>query len=170
RGGSSGTQVRARIVGDRLQVVVESEQPWPDGTTARARVAGPDLVGADVQLERVSATRFVGEVPATRPGSYAVGVSVAIPGGGGFSATATANQSYSPEYRPGPTASAALSRLSRLAGGRGAIGPAQSFDVRGLPAGHGRVPLAGWLLLAAALLWPVDVALRRLALHGTAGA
>jgi hypothetical protein len=83
-------------------------------------------------------------------------------------ATAFASQSYSPEYRPGAPDPGALVRLSRLGGGRGAIAAAASFDPSGLPAGHRRVLLTGWLLVLAALLWPADVALRRLALHGAA--
>ena len=61
----------------------------------------------------------------------------------------------------------ALARVSTLAGGRGPIEPAAAFDGDGLPVGHGRVALAGWMLLAAALLWPLAVALSRVALHGS---
>lgn len=165
--GASGAGVRAEVSGGRLRVTVESEQPWPDGASATARMAGPDLVGSPLALERTSPTTFVGEAPASAPGTYAVGVEVT----GSrplLSGTAIANHSYSPEYRPGAPEPEALERLSRLGGGRGAIRAAAAFDPTGLPPGRASVALTGWLLLAAALLWPVDVALRRLALHGAA--
>jgi hypothetical protein len=82
------------------------------------------------------------------------------------SGTALAGRSYSAEYRPGQPDPGTLARLSRASGGRGEIRVAGAFDPAGLVTGMGRIPLAGWLLVAAALLWPVDVALRRLALHG----
>ena len=152
----------------RLRVTAESADGWPDGATAVARVAGPDLQGREVALERTSGTTFVGEVPATAAGTYAVGVSVTGPGGETLlSATTTAVQSYSAEYAVGSADPDALARVSALAGGRGPIEPAAAFDGAGLPVGHGRVALAGWMLLAAALLWPVAVALSRVALHGS---
>jgi hypothetical protein len=58
-------------------------------------------------------------------------------------------------------------RLSKLSGGRGAIEADKAFDASGLPVGHGTRSVAVWLLLLAALLWPLDVALRRIALGGT---
>lgn len=168
--GASGSTARVEIDGSKAKVIVESAEPWPDGATARARLTGPDLVGTDVPLERVSGTTFVGEAPATAAGSYAAGVSVQGPGGPLLTATANAIQSYSAEYRPGPADPGALTRLSQLTDGRGAIEPARAFDAAGLQAGRGRFPLTGWLLLVAALLWPVAVALSRLALHGSVAA
>ena len=119
-------------------------------------------------MERTSDNTFVGEVAATAAGTYAVGVSVTGPDGGTLlAATTTAVQSYSAEYAVGSVDVDALTRVSALAGGRGAIEPAAAFDGTDLPVGHGRVALAGWMLLAAALLFPVAVALSRVALHGS---
>jgi hypothetical protein len=79
-------------------------------------------------------------------------------------------QSYSAEYSVKPADPQALARVSSLSGGRGAIEPAAAFAVGDLRAGRGRIPLAGWMLLAAALLWPLAVALSRVALHGSGAA
>ena len=167
-GGSAGAGARAELVDGRLRVTAESADGWPDGATAVARMAGPDLQSQEVALERTSGETFVGEVPATAAGTYAVGVSVTGPGGETLlSATTTAVQSYSAEYAVGTADPDALARVSALAGGRGPIEPAAAFDGSTLPVGHGRVALAGWMLLAAALLWPVAVALSRVALHGS---
>ncbi len=170
-GGSAGAGARAELDDGRLRITAESADGWPDGATAVARVAGPDLQGREVALERTAGTTFVGEVPATAAGTYAVGVSVTGPGGETLlSATTTAVQSYSAEYTVGSVDTDALARVSTLSGGRGFIEPAAAFDGEGLTVGHGRVPLAGWMLLAAALLWPVAVALGRVALHGSGAA
>ncbi|HEX7276987.1 MAG TPA: glutamine amidotransferase, partial [Acidimicrobiales bacterium] len=167
-GGSAGAGARAELVDGRLRITAESADGWPDGATAVARVAGPDLQGREVALERTSDNTFVAEVAATAAGTYAVGVSVTGPGGETLlSATTTAVQSYSAEYAVGSVDADALARVSSLAGGRGFIEPAAAFDGEGLTVGHGRVALAGWMLLAAALLWPIAVALGRVALHGS---
>jgi hypothetical protein len=121
-----------------------------------------------VRLERVSSTSFSAELPAGSTGSYAVGVQVRSASGATLLAGATvATQSYSDEYRPGPAERASLDALAELSGGRAEIAPARAFDKAGLVSGRGRVSLAGWLLLAAALLWPLAVALSRLALTGS---
>jgi Ca-activated chloride channel family protein len=168
--GASGAGVRAELVDGRLRVTAESATNWPDGATAVARVASPGGGSEEVALERTSGTTFVGEVPATAAGSYGVGVSVTAAGNPLLSASTVAVQSYSAEYALGPADPGALERVSSLAGGRGAIEAARAFDVGELQAGKGRIPLAGWMLLAAALLWPVAVALSRVALHGSGAA
>ena len=164
--GASGAGVRAELVDGRLRVTAESATSWPDGATAVARVATPGGGSQELALERTSGTAFVGEVPAAAAGSYGVGVVVNGAGGRLLTASTVAVQSYSPEYSLGAAEPALLHRVSELSGGRGAIEAARAFDVAGLPAGRGRIPLAGWALLAAALLWPVAVALSRVALHG----
>jgi Mg-chelatase subunit ChlD len=166
--GAAGSSVRAETVGSSVRVTVERQDAWPDGATAVAHVADPNLNDLTVPLQQTSATTFVGEVPAAAAGTYAVGATVNGPGGPLLSGTAVAIQSYSAEYLPGQPDAASLVRISRLTGGRGAIDATRAFDAGTLPAGRGRIPLAGWLLLAAALLWPVTVALGRLAFHGAA--
>ncbi len=164
--GASGAGVRAELADGRLRVTAESATAWPDGATAVARVATPGGGSQEVALERASGTAFVGEVTATAAGAYGVGVLVNGSGGPLLTASTVAVQSYSAEYSLAPTDPGALDRVSSLSGGRGAIEPAAAFDVGELEAGQGRIPLAGWMLLAAALLWPLAVALSRVALHG----
>ena len=159
--------VQAALEGDRLRITVEAAEPWPAGATAVARVAGPDRVGEEVRLERVSGTTFGAEVAATEAGAYAVGTSVTGPGDEVLLSGATvATQSYSPEYRLGPAEPETLAELAAITGGRAGIDPGQAFDVADLEPGPGRIALAGWLLVAAALLWPLAVALSRVRLTG----
>jgi hypothetical protein len=166
--GAGGASARAQIDGDRLRVTVESGGAFPDGATASGRVVTPDLTAVDVPLDRTSATTFAGDVPVGRAGTYAVGAEVRSSGGAVLTQVrALVSQSYPPEYQQGPPATDTLLRISKLSGGRGNIEPAKAFEAAGLPAGHGNRSVAVWLLLLAALLWPIDVALRRIALGGT---
>ncbi|MDQ4069935.1 MAG: VWA domain-containing protein, partial [Actinomycetota bacterium] len=157
--GASGAALRAEVADGRLRVTAESADEWPDGATALARIAGPGGTSQEIALERTSGTTFVGEVAATAPGSYGVGAMVSGAAGPLLSASTVTVQSYSAEYAPGAAEPATLDRVSSLSGGRGAIQPAQAFEVGDLEPGRGRIALAGWLLLAAALLWPLAVAL-----------
>jgi Mg-chelatase subunit ChlD len=166
--GGSGASVRAELIGDKVRVTLEGETPFVDGATATARVVGPDLVARTVALDRTSGTTFVGEIGATAPGGYAVAAVADGPGGPLASVTSAVARGYSPEYQPGSPDRTLLISVSKATGGRGEIGPARAFDRGTLPAGRGRAPLTGLLLLLAALAWPIDVALRRLAFHGEA--
>lgn len=167
-GATNEGDVRARVDDGKLRVTVEAPTPWADGATAVARVAGPDLVSRELRLERTSGTTFVGEASATQAGTYTVGATVSGPEGNALLTDDTVSvASYSAEYEVGAGDPGALSRVSALAGGRGAISAASAFDSASLRAGRGRIPLAGWLLSASAVLWPLAVALSRLSLHGS---
>ncbi|MDD9372394.1 MAG: hypothetical protein PV358_19890, partial [Acidimicrobiales bacterium] len=153
-----------------LHVTATGAEPFAEGSEASARVTNPDLAAADVRLERVAGDTFAGAVPVGDAGTYAVAATVADPSGGQVaSGTALTNVSYGAEYEPGEPDTALLARVSEATGGRGEIEATAAFDPDDLQAGRLRVPLAGWLLLAAALAWPLAVALSRLALAGTAG-
>ncbi len=164
--GDDAGAVRASIVDGRLRVVAESEDPWPEGTTITGRVTTPGLDGQDLRLERVSATTFAADVDAPEAGTYAVGVQIAGPDGQLLSGRALTNQSYGAEYRPGPADDALLDQVSAITGGRGAVDASSAFDPGTLDPGRVRSALAPLLLLAAALLWPVAVAVSRLAPRG----
>jgi hypothetical protein len=164
--GAGGTALRARIEGGDLTVSLEAETPWPDGSVAAVDVAGPDGDHEQVPLERVSDTEFRVSRPASDQGTYAAGVSLTGADGAPILTTsALATQSYPPEYLPGDPDVGALARVSELADGRGEISAASAFDPAGLEAGVQRRHLGKWLLLAAALLWPLDVILRRMVLR-----
>ncbi len=165
---AAGVTSHAAVNGDRLDISVEGTQPFADGTTATAKVVAPDATTREVKLDRRSPTSYVGTAPANQAGTYAVATEVRGADGKLSSLSASlASQSYPPEYQPGPAAVDSLRRISALSGGRGEIEPAAAFAAAGLPAGSGRHDLAVWMLVLAALLWPLDIALRRLALHGT---
>ncbi|MGH9119637.1 MAG: VWA domain-containing protein, partial [Acidimicrobiales bacterium] len=157
-GTASPLGVRARVEGGVLRVSVEQESPFADGAEATARIADPTLDDQQLRLERTGAGTFEGELSVAEAGTYAVGVAVRAPNGETLLGSTIATQSYAPEYEPGSPDEEALAGLSAVTDGRGAIAPTDAFDVAGLDPGRARIALAGWLLLAAALLWPLAVA------------
>ncbi len=85
-----------------------------------------------------------------------------------LSTSALATRSYSAEFTLGNPEPAVLAKLSSLSRGRGEIKPSQAFDRDDLRVGRSSFSLAGWFLLLAALLWPVAVALSRIAMTAQA--
>jgi Mg-chelatase subunit ChlD len=166
-GGDSGGAVRASVVGNRMKITVEQPGSFAADATATARVASPDGSTQEVALRRVDDATFAGEADASSAGTYSVGASVGAGAGPVLSATTLASQSYAAEYQPGLPDRALLEGLSARSGGRGSIQAAQAFDGAGLRSGRSSLRLAPWFLLAAALVWPMAVALSRLSLRGS---
>ena len=166
--GGAGLEAAASVSGERLRISAEA----PAGPETRAVAVAPGGSPAgqtlEVPLERIE-KGFAGEAAATAAGTYAVGVEVR--GAGPTStASALATQSYAPEYRPGGPDAALLAQLAAVTGGRVDVAADRVFDGAGLKAGKVRHPLAGLLLLLAALLWPCEIAVRRLSRRRTLAA
>jgi Mg-chelatase subunit ChlD len=165
--GDDAGAVQAAVRDGRIVVSVEDAEAFPDGSVATAHVSGPDGQSIDVALERTGADRFEGAAEAPRPGTYAVGATVTGSDGGPILSSSTlASNSYPAEYVPGTADAAALARIAAATGGRAEIAPADVWDRDGLPAGHRLLRLLPWLLLAAALLWPLAVLISRISVRG----
>ena len=165
------SQISATVEDGRLRIVLQGEPgtEFPEGAEATAKVTDPNLGVQDVRLERTGPNTFSAEIPVTAAGTYGVAASMSgdTESQTAVGGTALASVSYSPEYEPGEADPALLKRVSEQTAGRGEIEITQAFDRDGSHAGRKRFPIARWLLLAAALLWPVAVALSRLALRGS---
>ncbi|HEX2054658.1 MAG TPA: VWA domain-containing protein [Actinomycetota bacterium] len=155
-----GFSSQATPTEDGLEVVVESEQPLPEGTTGKARVVAPNGEPLDLELSRSGPDRLSGTLQASAPGSYLISTDLTAGGGSLYRDTVGAVRSYSGEYAPGAPDTGLLRDV--VAGTRGRWNPLaeQVFDPN-LPAGSRRVEIWSWLALIAALLLPLDVALRR---------
>ncbi len=164
--GDSQGATQATIRDGRLHISVQGSAAFPDGATASAVVAGPDGQRVEVPLVRTAGTTFEGDTSVSRAGTYAVGTAVQAGGSTVLSSSTLASDSYPAEYAPGRTDRTALQRIAATSGGRDDIAPAQAFDTAGLHAGTRPLALAGPFLLAAALLWPLAVALSRLSVRG----
>ncbi len=162
--GSEGQSVRASIADELMTITLEGAEPWPAGTEPLARVSFPDGTSEEVRLDRVSDFEFSTVVPARQGGTYAVGVSVVRGDGETVVMSAVASRSFAAEYLPGEPDPDLLTGLSANTGGRGEITASQAFDPEGLEAGVTERSFRWLFLLLAALLWPLDVALRRLRL------
>lgn len=162
--GSEGERVEASIADETMTVTLQGAEEWPAGTEPVARVSFPDGTSEELRLDRSSDFEFEGKVPARQGGTYAVGVSVTGSGGDTVVLSALATRSFAAEYLPGDPNGQLLAGISSGTGGRGEIEAAQAFDEEGLEEGVIERYFRWWFLLAAALLWPIDVALRRLRL------
>lgn len=162
--GSEGQRIVARITDELLTVTLEGAEAWPAGISPTARVSFPDGTSEEIRLDRTSDFEFSTVVPARQGGTYAVGVSAETSSGDTVIVSAIASRSFAAEFLPGPADPGLMASISTSTGGRGEITGAQAFDPEGLEPGVKERTFRWWFLLAAALLWPLDVALRRLRL------
>jgi len=163
---SGDVETRAQVRGDLLTIEVDSADAFSDGTRALARVTTPSGDSIEVPLDRISPNTFAAEIPADEQGVYAVGTSLDTASGeSSVSGTALAARSYSTEYRPGDPDVATLERVASDSGGRFDIEAAAAFDTDNLTRGTSWFSLVPWLLLLAAVLWPVAVAVSRITMR-----
>jgi Mg-chelatase subunit ChlD len=162
--GAEGQRIEASIANELMTLSLEGAEEWPAGTQPLARVSFPDGTSEEVRLDRVSDFEFGAVVPARQGGTYAVGVSVAANDGDTAVLSTLATRSFAAEYLPGEPDSELMTSISSSTGGRGDITAERAFDPEGLAQGVTEKQFRWWFLLAAALLWPIDVALRRLRL------
>jgi hypothetical protein len=166
--GDDSLSVNTKIVGNDLQISVDSAEAFGDGSTAVAKVSGPGVDGLEVQLRRDSETGFVGSVPAAEAGTYRVGVSVAEEGQAPAVVSSIANRFYPAEFKSISPNPEFLKQLSSLSGGRGVIEPSQAFDAADLASGTKSANMSGWWVALAMLAWIAAIVLGRLTLRRTA--
>lgn len=166
--GVGAGSVTATVGQESMSILVEGAETFPEGAEAIARVTQPDGTTVEIPLQRTAGARFEAEITLDQVGTFAVGAAVEAAGEGVLSVSTITNSTFAPEYLPGAPEPEALLRLSELSGGRGAIGPTQAFDVADLAVGTREIDLANWFLLAAILLWPIAIALSRLAVRAPA--
>ncbi|HET7090441.1 MAG TPA: hypothetical protein VFL17_17530, partial [Anaerolineae bacterium] len=169
--------LQTMFASDGEQTVLEVTSEDADGRPrdlldTHATVVGPDspagsgqaLVSQAITLTQVAAGRYRGRLPAVQPGTYLVRVTQQDAGGTPVaSATTGLIVPYSPEYKSLGEAASVLPELSRATGGQVLAEPELAFAPLARPASRVQ-PIWPTLLLAAALLFPLDVAARRLRL------
>jgi uncharacterized membrane protein len=142
----------------------------PGQQQVQVKIIAPDLSLQTLTLQPTAPGRWEGNFPATQVGAYVLRVTwqarSSNKAGPGSQLTTTAGLvvPYSSEYRSSGTDLRFLGLLAR-AGGGALLGPkdfALAFS-QNLPPANSTVPITFWLLALAALLLPVDIALRRLA-------
>ena len=160
-GAAQQLQVEARPSGDGLQVDVTG--PDTSGATASVGVVGPDLANASQELLAVGPGHWQGRITGTTVGTYLLHAALRKNGQVVGQADAAVSVPYSPEYLVLGRDDALLRQVAQLGGGVVLARPGSAWAQRPLP-----VPVSSdvfWLLvLLAALIWPLDVAVRRITL------
>ncbi len=162
-----GMQVQVKADGDDLRVT--ADLPADAGLSrsadedVRMTVMGPDLAPQEVVLEQEAPGRYVAVLKSAAEGDYHVQVMRTVAGQVMQQADAGYSQGYPEELKIRPTDREALERWATLAGGRFEPAAEAVFGEERLR-GYRVIRLWPWLLGAALLLLPVDIALRRLEL------
>jgi hypothetical protein len=149
----------ARITVD----AVDEDGAFVNGMTARMSVLGPDDVPVQVELVQTAPGRYEGTFIPQGEGAYPMRLVGSLGGEEVVALTTGWAMGYSPEYAVLEGDPTYLSGLAEIGGGAVLEEPsgAIAHDVRGTGSRRNLWP---YLLAAATLLLPFDIAVRRLAL------
>lgn len=170
---ASNLNVQVELQGKEARLQVDALQPseagsnlYLNGYSMKANVVGPDGKVTTTELQQVAPGRYEGSFQPVSQGAYLIRIT-GEPGSSGSQAAPLASTagwvlSYSPEYRQLESNPDLLLQLASLTGGKIASGdPGQAF-AHTLPSQQASRPISSWLLMLAALLLPLDIAVRRL--------
>ena len=157
--GDPALQIETRVQGDHTHLLVTA--PTTSGATVTVSAVTPDLAGASLVLSPTGPGRFEGDLPTDQVGSYLLHISESAGGVVRHTTTSGLVVPYSPEYRELGTNVATLQAIAQAGGGVMLSDVSQAFRVP-VPAVHAAQPIGEILLVIAILLFPIDVALRRL--------
>lgn len=178
-GAQSATDVRIRRQGETAIITLDakSEQgAFLNGLNVQANVIGPDGTTQVLTLTQSAPGRYIGSFSPTTEGAYLIRVSGSQAGAssdaGSIGQTAGWVLSYSPEYQIALPADESqnldppnvrfLLQLARVTGGGSVVGEYARVFANDLPPPPGSAqPIWPWLLMAAVLLLPFDIAVRR---------
>ena len=145
-----------------LEALDESGQPL-NFLYAHASLVAPDLSVSESELTQIGPGRYQTEVALSQPGTYLVRLGV-------NKGDISLGQQilglvvpYSPEYRTSSTDLPLLAELARITGGEELVEPVSAF-IHNLEAAAKAREIWQPLLLIVALLFPLDVAIRRVML------
>jgi uncharacterized membrane protein len=160
-GGQQQLQIQAQPSGDGLQVDVTG--PDTAGATVSVGVVRPDLQNATQDLVAVAPGHWQGRIGGTSVGTYLLHGVLRKDGQVLGQADRAVSVPYSPEYLELGRDDGVLRQVAHEGAGTLLARPALAWRQRPLP-----VPISSdvfWpLLLLAALMWPLDVAVRRITL------
>ncbi|MEK6406551.1 MAG: VWA domain-containing protein [Acidobacteriota bacterium] len=162
RKSGGGLTPRIEITAGRGHVSVEATAPggeFKNNLRLRTHIVAPDLSTTDITLDQTAAGRYEGDFAATARGAYLVSVSE---DDGQSATTAGAVNSYSPEFNIASQDVDMLARVSEMTGGRMISSDDASVELF-KPPSMKTIPHEIWeaLMLAALILLPIDVGVRR---------
>src|SRR5207248_7620138 len=157
--GDPALQIETRVQGDHTHLLVTA--PSTSGASITVNAVTPDLAGATLTLSPTGPGRFEADLPTDQVGSYLLHVSESAGGVVRHSTTTGLVVPYSPEYRDLGTDTARLKAIAQAGGGVVLTDVSQAFRVR-VPSVQAAFPISELLRILAIVLFPIDVALRRL--------
>jgi len=160
----SELQVRAIVSAGRATIQVETPIEEGGGRATHAAVTDPDLNTQEVLLRTVAPGQYVADLDVEKPGAYVIQIEQQGSDGAVHQTGAGFVVPFSPEYSVVGVNWHLLEQVAAAGGGQILTDPVQAF-ARNLPPVGGQVELWPGLLAAAALLWPLDIALRRLVIR-----
>jgi uncharacterized membrane protein/Mg-chelatase subunit ChlD len=147
--------------GAMIEVEAQDEDGRPRNyLNLQATIIDADLETVQIPLQQVGPGKYQATTRTSQPGTYLVSLVASdgeIPIGKMDMGLVVP---YSPEYRAGGINIGLLDELARITGGGRLLDPIQAF-VHNLPAADSAREIWRTLLLIAALIFPIDVALRR---------
>ncbi|HEY8475552.1 MAG TPA: VWA domain-containing protein, partial [Chloroflexota bacterium] len=156
--------VRVEAENERaFAVIAENRGNWDEVRPTRATLLGPDRQRQEVDLVPAGPGRYRGVVAPPEPGAYVVQVTQVAGDGVELRGEAGWVAPYPAEFRATGVDGALLAQVAAAGGGRVLTDPVEGVQ----PAQRSAVarwPLWPLLLTLAALLWPLEIAARRLAL------
>ncbi len=152
-------QVETQVQGDHTHLLVTS--PGSSGEAVSVSAVTPDLSDTTLALSSTGPGRFEGDLRTDQVGSYLLHVTDSVGGTIKHASTIGLVVPYSPEYHSLGTDTATLSAIARAGGGVLLTDASSAFTLP-VPAVHAVLPIGELLLVLAILLFPLDVALRRL--------
>ena len=159
--GDPALQMETQVQGDHTHLLVTA--PNYSGATVTVSAVTPDLSDAQLGLSSTGPGRFEGDLPADQVGSYLLHVTQSVGGVVRHANTFGVVVPYSPEYRDLGTDPNTLRAIAAAGGGTLLTDVAQVYSVP-VPATQAALSIEELLLVIAIVLFPLDVALRRLIL------
>jgi len=161
-----GLSVNARV--EENIGVIELEAQSPNGEPlnflfAQATLVGPDLNISETEFQQVGPGRYRSELKLSNPGTYLVRVGVNEGSDSLGQVLLGLILPYSPEYQTPGTDNQFLYQLARITGGGQLVESNQAF-IHNLTSVDIAKEIWQPLLLIAILLFPIDIAVRRLKL------
>jgi hypothetical protein len=142
---------------------VESDGSPRDFYRTMAVVVGPDLVPREVNLDQVAPGVYEQDLGEIDSGAYAVRITQTRPGAAALGRTVGLVEPVAAEYRLLGVNLPFLAALRGATGGREITLPTDPWR-HDLRLTSSFTELWPWLLVLALLLWPLDIALRRVSL------
>jgi Ca-activated chloride channel family protein len=142
-------------------ITVDEAQPGTTPAQVRAHVAQPGGAPLELDLTATGPGRYEGSFPIGGAGTYIVRVDEQRDGTSAGAAEAGMPVSYPAEFRQVTADTRRLEQIARAGGGHVLASPAAAF-ADDLPPVTTPLPLQRTLLLIAAVLLPLEIALRKL--------